>query len=130
MEIDFMQGLKNKSMLGQIYVDSIIRSVFHTKCKCKAKSTKTFPSFFFGPVKPVVLNHIFYWWNLNVVLERIYRGNALLTSITQVVRNSNNKQISYIMTSTLNNQRGKILSKSWAVLIPKGGICDICLHCS
>lgn len=100
--IDFMQSLKNKSMLDQMYVDSILRSVFHKKWKYKTKSTKILP-FFFRPAKPVVFHHICYWWNLNVVLESICKGNTLLSFITQVVRNSNNKQISHIMTSTMNN---------------------------
>jgi len=43
----FMQTLKNKSMLGQMCVDGIIRSGFPTKCKRKTKSTKIFPIFFF-----------------------------------------------------------------------------------
>lgn len=41
-----MQSLKNKSMLDQMYVDSILRSVFHKKWKYKTKSTKILPFFF------------------------------------------------------------------------------------
>lgn len=32
VEIDLMQCLRNKSVLGQMYVDSIIKSIFYTKC--------------------------------------------------------------------------------------------------